>query len=248
MSVEKPDTICEKKIFDENSNHSESDDSDKNDVEVFHDANESQLPISIPNILVQDKEDIASSSSSSSSKSLEGKVSDNVLTNKNPDLEKESSMYGNKRKMTPNTSSTIRNCSSKKTKIVEGEGINNGKDSLFVECNKSNNSSNPTETFHATEKESKSLLKLPFCMLCEQTFDLENYSDKSPLMSMSCFHSVCKECVLSSINKRRESLKRPNCNTCPCPIVLCKSPNAFNNRCLNWNLELFKFYELHCQK
>ena len=139
MSDEKEDTICENKIVGENSNHSESADSDKNDVEVFHDANESQLPISIPDVFAQDAEDMASSASSaSSSKSLEEKVSDNVSTDEKPDLQKESSMNGNKRKMTPNISSTIQNCSSKKRKIVEGEGIDNQKDAPFVECNKSN--------------------------------------------------------------------------------------------------------------
>ena len=82
---------------------------------------------------------------------------------------------------------------------------------------------------------------LPKCMLCSNVYDIDNYSDRSPVMSMSCYHTICKLCVISSIKKRRIVLKRNNINSTPCPIATCKSPNAYRNEIFNWNEQLIIF-------
>ena len=124
----------------------------------------------------------------------------------------------------------------------------------FISVDETNHEEIESAPRKLSENETDTNIKSEFkeirliCMLCSENYDLENYSLKSPVMSMSCFHSICKACVLDSIEKRRKLLKRNHCNTCPCPMPVCKSPNAFNFKSLNWNSELFKLYDICCKQ
>ena len=131
---------------------------------------------------------------------------------------------------------------SKMAKIGNDNGSihSNNKKSSYVESSEI--------AFDKTKFKSEfSNVKIPKCMLCDTVYDVEEYSDSSPVMSMACYHTLCKMCVISSINGRRKKLKRNNINSTPCPVVTCKAPNAFRNEHFNWNEEFIKLCrEMNC--
>ena len=83
----------------------------------------------------------------------------------------------------------------------------------------------------------------PKCKCCNSAFDMTDYSKKSPVMSMTCFHTICHGCIINSIDLQRIKLRRKNVNTTPCPMDDCKAPKAFRNDCVNWNLALMNFFQ-----
>ena len=109
--------------------------------------------------------------------------------------------------------------------------------------NNVNDQSNDKKRKRNDNSKNSSSLESPHCKLCEVEYDMTDFSDNSPVMSMKCFHTICRGCITKSIQRRRIKLRRSNVNATPCPFQSCEAPNAFRNDCINWNMELMSYHK-----
>ena len=84
----------------------------------------------------------------------------------------------------------------------------------------------------------------PICPQCHDKFDVYNSSDQTPVMSMSCEHTLCRNCAIISIRNNQTKLRKKTVMIASCPIKNCLSKNAFRLDKLNENMELITL----CQK
>ena len=85
------------------------------------------------------------------------------------------------------------------------------------------------------------IVPTPKCPNCKTNFSNEPFNDSSPIMSMSCFHTICFGCAQLSVKYNRMKLKRPNINSSHCPIENCLAKNAFRYNSENWNMCLIEY-------
>ena len=82
----------------------------------------------------------------------------------------------------------------------------------------------------------------PKCPACNENFEMYHFARKTPMMSMACNHTICKECVDLYIEKNRINLNRKNISVCDCPILDCQEKTAFRKNAQNVNLEFIAMY------
>ena len=84
-------------------------------------------------------------------------------------------------------------------------------------------------------------IRNPKCPKCNDDFVAECYQKNTPIMSMSCCHTICFNCAQMAVESNRQKLKRPLIKSTNCPIENCLSQNAFRYNSENWNMSLIEY-------
>ena len=83
----------------------------------------------------------------------------------------------------------------------------------------------------------------PTCPKCDHEFDIEPFHKYTPIMSMSCCHTICYNCVQLSVEINRKKLRRPLIKSTNCPIENCLSQHAYRYESENWNMSLMNYVQ-----
>ena len=97
--------------------------------------------------------------------------------------------------------------------------------------------SRPQETLNT----SNDCKLVPKCANCHVSFADSFFLDESPIMSMSCCHTICYKCCQNAVLSNRKKLKRPKVNNSHCPIKSCLAKNAFRYNSENFNSALIDY-------
>ena len=99
------------------------------------------------------------------------------------------------------------------------------------------------DNYDLTQQSKRKSLDLPSpkCPKCGNHFNLNLYEENSPIMSMSCGHTICFSCTQLSVESNRKKLKRPYIQSANCPVKNCLSKNAFRFNSEHWNMSLINY-------
>ena len=145
----------------------------------------------------------------------------------------ESSKKLQNKQLIKNTAKTANMLTKQNEDIIENGKLEDAK------CNEKETNDEKFNAFSNTAMKSESIkLYHPICPLCHEKFDIHHLSDQTPVMSMSCEHTVCRNCAIVSIKNNQLKLRKMTVSSAPCPMKNCLSRNAFRLDRLNDNIAL----------
>jgi len=98
------------------------------------------------------------------------------------------------------------------------------------------------DTIECKRKRREIMIQNPKCPACYKMFHMKVDSERSPVMSMNCSHTICSECVACYIHFYELEVGRDVMIT-SCPVDKCDAKLSFRKDKPNYNLALIEYWE-----